>query len=417
MGAASPIPTHAAASRPTPPATRALIDARGKGPWRVVGGIPLVTRLVRSLELEGVQTIDVLCDTLQPAETLGARRKGTRAESVVLAPGRSPAQALAERARGDLVLAVDGCLVVDRRLLRALLAERTPTVVPPQPEDPHIGLALLDAVSASRFGARPSPADPVARLLPERLPTFSDEMRGETPILYRAARAPDAARVAERALVTATQKHVMDAPARWLDPPIENAIVTKLAPTRVTPNQVTIGCTLLGFVTAWLLWHGAFALALPLMYLVGWLDGVDGKLARLRLHYSPLGAEESYFDFAYENAWWIALAAHLTCVGHAQAVGWGIALVGGNLLDEIAYTIGHTRLDVALDLLSPADGAFRLIAGRRNIYAAILLVATLLGSPYGGLVAMGAWAVFTGVVHALRLAVALWTPSRSGLHA
>lgn len=224
-------------------------------------------------------------------------------------------------------------------------------------------------------------------------------------------------KAAERALVLATQKHVMDAPARWIDPPIENALVTRLAPTRITPNQVTIACTLLGFIAAWLLWHGIFALALPLMYLVGWLDGVDGKLARLRLHYSPLGAGESYFDFAYENAWWIALTAHLAGAGHADAVAWGAALVGGNLLDEIAYTLGHARLGVALDLLSAADGAFRLVAGRRNIYAAMLLVATLVGSPYAGLVAMGAWAVVTGVVHALRLAFALRAPARGGLAA
>jgi phosphatidylglycerophosphate synthase len=209
----------------------------------------------------------------------------------------------------------------------------------------------------------------------------------------------------------------MDAPARWLDPPIENAIVTKLAPTRVTPNQVTIACTLLGFLAAWLLWHGNFGLALPLMYLVGWLDGVDGKLARLRLHYSPLGAGESYFDFAYENAWWIALTAALSHAGHADAVAWGAALVGGNFLDEIAYTIGHARLGIALDLLSRGDGAFRLIAGRRNVYAAILLVATLLGSPFAGLASMGAWAVVTGVVHSLRLVLALRTPTRGELPA
>lgn len=417
MGAASPNPSPLALPGPAAMARHALVDARGEAPWRVAGGISLLARLVRSLELEGVQTIGVLCDTLRPARDFGARRQGTRAYCIPAQEGSPPGGVIAECAGDGLVLAIDGALVVDRRLLRAVAAARGPCLTPPPPDDANVGLALLGRNEAARFGAVLDPADPLPRLLPEQLPTFSDEMRGETPILYRAARTHAAAQEAGRLLVRATQKHVMDAPARWIDPPIENAIVARLAPTSVTPNQVTIACTLLGFVAAWLLWQGVFVLALPLMYLVGWLDGVDGKLARLRLHYSPLGAGESYFDFAYENAWWVALAAHLAHAGHPDAVAWGVALVGGNLLDEIAYTLGHARLGVALDLLSPADGAFRLIAGRRNVYAAILLVATLLGSPFAGLAIMGGWAVLTGVVHALRLCIALRAPARGGLHA
>jgi phosphatidylglycerophosphate synthase len=395
---------------------RALIDARGDAPWRRVGGISLVTRLVRSLELEGVRSIDVLCDVPHEAAQLGARHPATQISRVCLAPGEPTAVQIVRSAGTGLVLVVDGAFVVDRRLLQAIATASGPCVVPP-PDDGPVGLALLAAESAGHFGAALESTGSVARLLPDRVPTFSLEMRGETPVLYRAARTPQSARAAERALVSATQKHVMDAPARWIDPPIENAIVARLAPTRVTPNQITIGCTLLGLVGAWLLWRGAFAMALPVLYVVGWLDGVDGKLARLRLHYSSLGAAESYFDFAYENAWWIALAAHFANAGRVDAVFWGAALVGGNLLDEIAYTVGHARLGLPLDLLSPADGAFRLVAGRRNIYAAILLLATLLARPYAGLVVMGGWAVVTGVVHAARLLVALRAPTSKGLHA
>lgn len=413
MGAGSPTASPPEPTRAASAPGRVWIDARGEAPWRVAGGISLVTRLVRSLELEGAGEITIVCDAPRAPSSIGARGSDTRVDCVVLAPGAPLACILGPEGG----LAIDGALVIDRRLLRAILAAAQPCLVTPPSGETRVVLARIGPAEASRFGAPLAPQERLPLLLPEHLPTFSDEMRGETPILYLAARSPEAAKAAERALVRATQKHVMDAPARWIDPPIENALVTRLAPTRITPNQVTIACTLLGFIAAWLLWHGIFALALPLMYLVGWLDGVDGKLARLRLHYSPLGAGESYFDFAYENAWWIALTAQLAGAGHADAVAWGAALVGGNLLDEIAYTLGHARLGVALDLLSAADGAFRLVAGRRNIYAAMLLVATLVGSPYAGLVVMGAWAVVTGVVHALRLAFALRAPARGGLAA
>lgn len=414
MGSKVPTASSPDPARPAP--RRAWIDVRGEAPWRVVGGITLASRLVRSLELEGVREITLVGEVPRGLERGGARLATTRVDRAPLALGVPFASAV--DGGDEPVLLADGALVVDRRLLRAVLGVGGPCLVPPPSGESQVALACVAPRDAARFGAAIAAGERLPLLCPEQLPTFSDEMRGDAPIRYLAVRSDAAARAATRVLVRSTQKHVMDAPARWIDPPIENAIVTRLAPTRVTPNQVTIGCTLLGFVAAWLLWQGSFVLALPLMYVVGWLDGVDGKLARLRLHYSPLGAGESYFDFAYENAWWIALAANLSSAGHADAVAWGVALVAGNLLDEIAYTLGHARLGVALDLLSPADGAFRLIAGRRNIYAAILLVTTIAGSPHAGLVAMGAWAVVTGVVHTLRLVVALCAPAtRDGLHA
>ncbi len=290
VGSASSTGIDCASDRPEGAPVRAWIDARGEAPWRVVGGIPLVTRLVRSLELEGVRRVAIVCDAARPTADFGARLPGTQISCAVRRAGDEISRSIGEVGSEEVALCVDGALVIDRRLLRALLASPAPCVVPPPPGDDRVGLALLGPPDAARFGAPLDARDPVRRLVPGQLPAFSEEMRGETAIVYRAARTPDAAFAAGRALVRATQKHVMDAPARWLDPPIENAIVTRIAPTRLTPNHVTIACTVLGFAGAWLLWNGAFALALPVLYVVGWLDGVDGKLARLRLHYSTLGA-------------------------------------------------------------------------------------------------------------------------------
>jgi len=407
----------AAAEEPRLPVV-ALIDARGAAPWQTVGGLTLLARLVRSLELEDVKDIRIVCERAVTPVAAGARRSGTRVESLRLDAAHPLDQALASRGLRGPTLIVDAALVVDRRLLRELVRGPFPRVVRPVPSadgaQPRVRLALVDASQVGLFGA-PAGADAeLPGLSPSDLPTFSEEMRGEMPILLLDASTATAARAAERVLVHATQKLVMDAPARWIDPPIEAAMATWLAPTRVTPDHVTLACTGLGVVAAFCLWRGWFAVALPLMYLVGWLDGVDGKLARLRLEFSRLGAQEANLDYAYENAWWIALTAHCATAGHGHgAVGWGAALIGVNLVDEIAYTIANRLLGTNLDLLSPADRAFRLIAGRRNVYAAILLIATLAGSPCGGLVTMGCWAVVTAVVHALRVSVALRTRADS----
>ena len=377
----------------------------------MVAGLTPVQRLVRSLELEGVAEVVVLSSVAREGSALGARRRATRARVERLAPGSPLSEAPCWLPARGVVLAVDARLLVDRRLLRALLRAERPVVAWPTPDRPgepgRVRLALLDPGRLDLLGRQVAQLRGVTHLDPRTLPLHMEEMRGPVPILLFDVSTPADAALAEAALVRSTQKHVMDAPARWIDPLPEDWLLRRLAPTRVTPNQVTLAAAAIGALAAWLLWSGWIGAALPLMLAVGWLDGVDGKLARLRLHYSRLGAAEAMLDFAVENAWWIALTAHEASRHGAAALLAGTALVGGNLADEIAYSVGHARLGRALDLLSPADRAFRLVAGRRNIYVWILCVAVLVGSAWGGFVACGLWALATGSLHGLSLARAL----------
>jgi phosphatidylglycerophosphate synthase len=393
----------------------ALIDARGDAAWRVVGGISLTTRLVRSFELLGVHRFVIATERELAPDALGSRHPSTRLRIERLTPGAPLGSAISPRE----VVAVDATLVVDRRLLGALVRAPAPTVVRPAPGSPElVRLARLDARSLGVFGEPVAAARNLERLDPAGVSTYSEEMRGHNPILFFDASTPEAARAAEDALVRDTQKHVMDAPARWIDPLFENAMLRVLAPTPITPNHVTLAGLTLGLLAAWWVWRGWLALALPAMFVVGWLDGVDGKLARLRLHYSRVGAGDSFFDFAYENAWWIAFAALLAKTGHGDAaILCGGFLIAANLLDEIAYTLSGMWLGRSLDLLTPADGAFRLIAGRRNVYVLILAVATVAGSTWAGFVVCTVWAVITGVAHAVRLSFALRARARSGSRA
>ncbi|RMD85894.1 MAG: CDP-alcohol phosphatidyltransferase family protein [Candidatus Dadabacteria bacterium] len=372
-----------------------------------VGGIPCVTRLVRLFELEGVHDIVVVVERPCAPEDFGARDRRTKLR-VLQASGAVPLGELVEPDLGltgyCLFAAAD--FVVDRRIIELLLARGRPAIVQPTAEgSQEIAVGLLPPERLGILAGGSAGDAEIERIDPRSLDTFSEEMRGPVPIfLHRVSGARSAAELG-RALIRATQKHVMDAPARWLDPPFENVLLAWLAPTRVTPNQVTFACTGIGLLAAVLLAKGAFVAAFPLMYLVEWLDGVDGKLARLRLEYSALGEWESYFDFLYENAWWFALTWWFYGTKGAAALLWGGLLLGGNLADEIAYTLGHRWLGCPLDLLGRFDEHFRLIAGRRNIYVAMLLLCAVAGRLYEGFVAAGAWAVCTGVVHSARL---LW---------
>ena len=130
-----------------------LVDARGDAPWRVVGGISLTARLVRSLELLGVHQIVIAVDREPEPETLGSRYPATRLRIERLAPGAPLSSATSPRE----VIAVDATLVVDRRLLAALVQTPKPSVVRPAPGSPQrVRLARLDRLrQAARGGVGP----------------------------------------------------------------------------------------------------------------------------------------------------------------------------------------------------------------------------------------------------------------------
>ncbi|MBW2236462.1 MAG: hypothetical protein JRG85_13825, partial [Deltaproteobacteria bacterium] len=87
----------------------------------------MVTRLVRSLELAGVDRIRVVCAPAQlPAEP-GARQPRTRIE-VLEAPAEGPLPARAGE-RAEEVIVIDATLVVDRRLLKCVVDGKAPLVV------------------------------------------------------------------------------------------------------------------------------------------------------------------------------------------------------------------------------------------------------------------------------------------------
>ncbi len=85
-----------------------------------------------------------------------------------------------------------------------------------------------------------------------------------------------------------------DAPlARYVDRHVSWRISGRLARTGVTPNQVTLANTVLGFLSAWMFASAShwIRLAGSLLFLFSvMVDGVDGELARLTMTESRFGA-------------------------------------------------------------------------------------------------------------------------------
>ena len=86
--------------------------------------------------------------------------------------------------------------------------------------------------------------------------------------------------------------------------------------TPVTANQVSVVVVAIALGITALLAVGNLVLGALLMPLVNVLDGVDGRLARVKGTASNLGQLEHAFDLLYEHAWYVTFA-------------WGASLSSG----------------------------------------------------------------------------------------
>jgi len=308
---------------------------------------------------------------------------------------------------GDLLFVRGDCLV-DPRLCAALLAGTVPYWLPaPQattatlPAAARLSCAQLDmwATAGLQQWLQHSPM-----LKPEMLDNYSPAHRGPVPFYLHTVTTPEEAVIATWTLIRAAQKRALDLPALVLNPVCENRLVFWLCHTRITPNQVTVCTGLLGACIALLFLHGWLRLGITLTYAVAVLDGVDGKLARTKLQTSRLGELEHVVDFFIEHAWYLAITSFLVTSTHEAQWWWiGGALMVSDVLDNLLYNAGHMWLGKHLDELGPFDRGFRLIAGRRNIYAWMWMFGFWAGLPTHVFVAALALAMVTVGVHGVRL--------------
>jgi phosphatidylglycerophosphate synthase len=287
--------------------------------------------------------------------------------------------------------------VFDPRLYAAALAERKAVQYVDQGEP--IGLAVIDP-------ARPPHSTALIEI--STLPTYSSELRRSLPVYwYRVRSTADRDEVA-RMLVEASGKGRQDLPAMLINAPIEKAIMRRLAQTRVTPNQITALGNVLAYGVAALLATGHFVAGAMLGMVVGVVDGLDGRQARVQVRTSPMGRAEHLLDKIYEVLWIAALAYGLSAGFRADGY-WQALLVwtAAYLADTGAYDLVKWNTGRSLDEASDVDRWIRLVAGRRNIYTCVLLAGAVAGFPGGAFQAIVWWSVATACVHWLRAATVL----------
>ncbi len=211
---------------------------------------------------------------------------------------------------------------------------------------------------------------------------------------------------AKNILVHSAQRKVLDWPAWFIHRPIANWLVYRICEWPITPNQVTTLANISAFAALFLFAFGKIGLGLFLAALTGLLDGVDGKMARVKGILSKAGEFEHVLDKVYENGWLLAMAFFLSHQGYGMRP-WLLSgtVVFANLADIVVAWAFLEKLGMRIDTSGAFERRFRWVSGRRNIYTWTLIPFAILNLFYEGLWFIAFYALATIIVKLWRLIV------------
>lgn len=210
---------------------------------------------------------------------------------------------------------------------------------------------------------------------------------------------------AKKILIENASKGRNDLLATYVNKPIENFIVSRLANTQITPNQVTILINIIAYTSTFLFLKGYLFLASILTFVVSFMDGVDGKLSRVKIVSSNIGNIEHAFDFLFEHSWYIALAIYLS-----NQLTYGISPIllctFIILFDSFIYYCTQA-FEKGIKSRPLADYGrieqlFRKFDGRKNSYIIFILISVLLNVPFWSLVTIFVWSLVSAIFYSWR---------------
>ncbi len=176
--------------------------------------------------------------------------------------------------------------------------------------------------------------------------------------------------------------------SQYLNRPISRAISKVLSRTSVSPNQISVGCFLLGLLgaaalagtVAWAWVVGGLAIQLASI-----VDGCDGEIARIKFLRSSRGAWldtmlDRYADFA------VGIAVTFAASQQSSALWiWPVGLVATTGFLLASYVTKEYELKFGK---SYPNNVFNRLK-RRDLRILVIAVGALLGQPFPALLAIG----------------------------
>jgi 1L-myo-inositol 1-phosphate cytidylyltransferase / CDP-L-myo-inositol myo-inositolphosphotransferase len=408
-----------------------VILADDPGALTELCGISTLERLLRTLRRCGITRATILSSTPDPIAKALAQPSWARARlNVTLRARQNGAPTIEQIAdawppANQILLIIPADSVFDPRLLRTLVLREAPAVL----VDSGVRRPLLQALIASApdtargklcgpailkrewASAQSGPLEEVLRngLANRSLPALDVSVQPQYYVSMRRHLrpywfpAPSGNRqtrdLAKRVLFDSIQKGTLDIPA-LCHAPIETFLVSRLCKTRITPNQLTLLCNIVAWVVTFLLATGRLGWGLGLALVVGVLDGLDGKQARIKIETTKSGKIEHWFDALFEMSWWIAIAWHFRASGQLPgAFHYLLLLLAAESVDGLAKASVYFTTGQVIDELGPFERFVRLVGGRRNVYVWILTIGFLLGTPAKAFIFMAWLQVATAIVH------------------
>ncbi|RKY76564.1 hypothetical protein DRQ00_08505 [candidate division KSB1 bacterium] len=208
---------------------------------------------------------------------------------------------------------------------------------------------------------------------------------------------------AKQIIIENSSKGASDFMAHYIHKPIENKLVAFISNFNITPNQLTVIVNILAYTVTALLLLGHLLPASILAFIVGIADGLDGKLARVKLMTSKVGLLEHSFDLLFEFSWFIALSWFLF---HSTKTAVPLILCIFIILFIAFYRHVYDQFKKAmgrsLDDSGNFERVFRRFAGRRNLYNIPILISVLGGVPFYSLIFILFHSGITAIVYSAR---------------
>ncbi len=395
----------------------AWIDATDPASGRRLWGMTVVERQIRQLCLRGVARFRICVSAASLPAVRAFRADLFRLYSFghdFVADGQVETEAPEGADERACLLVLVGAAVYDDRVLDRLLAgDASAAVCGPaglvaarlQPRQfaalVRDGRLCVDAATVRRAGVACLPVDaldPYVRALRLRLP----------PVMARVPAAGSLDQL-DHLLYRRSFKGVIDAVALYGYYRLVRWLTRRLSDTALPPNLFTV-LSILGIWAAVPLFAaGRFGLGALAAWVGVILDSVDGKLARLRLHFSDtMGAIEHLTAMPGLGCWYLATGYRLTGgqLASGQPLAWVTwALLGFFLLDKgVTGTFAALARRELFDYAA-VDAAFHLVAARRNV---ALVLLTLGAAANRVALALEAVALWTGATLVFHLARATW---------
>jgi phosphatidylglycerophosphate synthase len=399
-------------------------------------GTSTLERLLRTLQRCGITRAVILSSTPTEITEHLAQPSWARSDLTVTIRERPAGPATMQQivdcwpASAERLLLLRGDVVFDIRLLRALLAQSSPVALIDSAVPKELTPLAASAPNANRgklCGAALLPKqwtssrnDSVESALIEGLeqrtvealdvanqPRYHPELRRNLRPFWFPTTVPVNKTVAENVLFDSVQKGTLDFPA-WIHAPVEKFLLRFLCKTAITPNQLTISWGLAACLTTILFATGHLISGVVLALVIGILDGLDGKQARIKVETTAGGKIEHHLDSFFDVVWPIALAFHFYSSGRLPTAFYYLAaLLIGEGVDGIAKAIIYSGAGRLMTAPSMFDRFVRLIGGRRNIYIWVLAIALILGAPEKALIMMAWWELITATID-IPQAVRMW---------